>query len=162
MKEINIQPHEMSLLRKILPIICLLVPWEVYYYTGDYSSGWGIKFSLFYANFDMQYGSIFVDLIKQLGLLSYGGFLPSIRTITWFLAAALCLILAIYELSREDIELKLGKNTIAAIFIACSVLSLISSMAVWNSSFKTIPIAPLFFAMGGYILLYAKRSNQEE
>ncbi|MEZ5335697.1 MAG: hypothetical protein R2741_10870 [Methanolobus sp.] len=83
-----------------MPIICLVIPWEIYFYSS-YSSGWGIKFSVFYANFDEMYGTIFVDLLKQMSLLSTGGFLPSVRTLTWIFASILCISLAIYELSKE-------------------------------------------------------------
>ncbi len=154
-------PHDISILRKIMPIICILVPWEVYYYIGDYSKGWGIKFSLFYANFDSQYGNIFVDMIKQLGLLSYGGFLPSVRTITWFVAAILCIALLVYELSKKSLELELKNSNIAAVFIACAILTLVSSLAVWNSAFKAFPIAPFFFSLGGYLLLTANDSSEK-
>ena len=157
MEKIKIKPNDIPLLRKTLPLVCLLIPWEVYFYTGDYSRGWGLKFSVLYANFDMQYGTIFVNLIKQLELLSYGGLLPSIRTISWFMAALLCLVLAIYELSREEIEIKLGNSTLVRGLFICAALTLISSLAVWNSSFRTIPIAPFFFFAGGYLLLYANK-----
>lgn len=153
--------RDLSILKKILPIICTLVPWEVYFYTGDLSKGWGIKFSLFYVNFDTQYGTIFVHIIKQLGLLSSGGVLPSIRTIAWFIAAIMCVILLVYELSKEELEFEIKNSTIAVIFLACSALTLISSLAVWNNAFKTLPIAPFFFALGGYLILHANISDEK-
>ncbi|TGC08963.1 hypothetical protein [Methanolobus halotolerans] len=162
MQNIKISPEDIFLLRKILPLICLITPWEFYFYTSDYSSGWGIKFSVLYANFDVQYGTIFVDLLKQLTLLSYGGFLPSLRTITWSMAALLCIAVVFYELFRQNIEMELSIRTIAILLIACAVMTLISSTAVWNSSFSTIPIAPIFFAFSGCLLLYASSSQETE
>lgn len=153
MPEINMNARDYSILRKILPMICALVPWEIYYYISNFSKGWGIKFSVFYANFDSQYGTLFVDIIKQLGLLSHGGFLPSIRTIAWFAASMMCVALLIYELSNEELQFELKNSTIAAIFFISSALTLVSSLAVWGDSFKTIPIAPFFFAMAGYLIL---------
>lgn len=161
MNKINMSPRDFSILRKTLPIICLLVPWEVYFYTSDFSKGWGLKFSVFYANFDSQYGTLFVNLVKQLGMLSYGGLLPSIRTIAWFMAALISVILLVYELSKEELDFELKNSTVVAAFIACSALTLISSMAVWNASFKAIPIAPVFFALGAYLLLQANNPKED-
>ena len=160
MKDIAIKTDEIGLLRKILPVICLLVPWEAYFYS-NYSSGWGIKFSVFYANFDIIYGTIFVDLFQQMSLLSNGGFLPSVRTLGWVFASILCIALAIYEISKDNIELEIGleTKTTAHVFIACGVLTAISSLAVWNSTFRTLPIAPLFFFGSGYLLL---RSDKKQ
>jgi len=166
MDHIKISPKDIFLLRKLLPFICLVVPWEFYFYTSDYSTGWGIKFSVFYANFDAQYGTLFVDIMKQLTLLSYGGFLPSVRTLTWSMAALLCIIVVFYELFRENIEIKLSMQTTGILLLIGAFLTLISSVAVWNSTFKTIPIAPIFFACSGYLLLHmgkrtdAKKINQ--
>ncbi|MBP1909646.1 hypothetical protein [Methanolobus bombayensis] len=135
-----------------MPPICLAIPWEVYFYSA-YSSGWGIKFSVFYANFDVNYGTIFVSIIKQMTLLSMGGLLPSIRTLAWTLAAIICIMLAGYELLKENIEKELDIRTSGYVLIFCGILSLISSIAVWNSGFKTLPIAPAFFIIFGYILI---------
>lgn len=162
MQNIKISPSDILLLRKILPIICLIVPWEFYFYTSDYSTGWGIKFSVLYTNFDAQYGTLFVDLMKQATLLSYGGFLPSIRTIAWFMAALLCIVIVLYEVFRENIEIHLNIRTIGVLLLACAVLTLLSSVAVWNSSFWTIPIAPAFFAFSGYLLLHTDRYGYSE
>ncbi|MEZ5335696.1 MAG: hypothetical protein R2741_10865 [Methanolobus sp.] len=41
--------------------------------------------------------------------------------------------------------------------MVCGILTLTSSLAVWNSGFKTIPIAPFFFFAFGYILLKKER-----
>ncbi|MDK2938887.1 MAG: hypothetical protein PWQ51_1051 [Methanolobus sp.] len=152
MRFLRIKPDDMKLLRKIMPFICLAIPWEIYFYSA-YSEGWGIKFSVFYANFDINYGTIFVSIIKQMTLLSMGGFLPSIRTIGWILASLICIGLAAYELFKDRIENEINTKTAAYMLIVCGILSLISSLAVWNSSFKTLPIAPLFFGAFGYILL---------
>ncbi|MDW7731584.1 MAG: hypothetical protein SCH66_04025 [Methanolobus sp.] len=149
-------------MRKILPLICLIVPWEFYFYTSDYSTGWGIKFSVLYTNFDAQYGMLFVDLMEQTTLLSYGGFLPSIRTITWLMAALLCIVVMFYELFRENIEIHLNIRTIGILLLACAVLTMVSSVAVWNSSFRTIPVAPVFFTFSGYLLLHADRHGYSE
>ena len=136
MTKINMDPRDISILRKLLPIICILVPWEVFFYTSDFSNGWGIKFSLFYANFDSQYGTLFVDVIKQLGMLSHGGVLPSVRTIAWFMAALISVILLVYELSKEELEFKFKNSTVAAAFLACSALT------------------------GGYLILQANNPNE--
>ncbi|SFM69976.1 hypothetical protein [Methanolobus profundi] len=158
MKALDIKPHELDTLKKLMPVICLSIPWEIYFYS-NYSTGWGIKFSVFYANFDDIYGTIFVDLIQQSSLLSYGGFLPSVRTLGWIFAAILCIALAIYELSKENIELELETRTTAHILILCGILTFISSIAVWNSSFKTLPIAPFFFLAFGYLLLVSDKNS---
>ncbi len=160
MQEIKIKHSDANLLRKIMPLICLIIPWEVYFYS-NYSSGWGIKFSAFYANFDATYGTIFVDLFQQMSLLSNGGFLPSVRTLGWIFGAILCVALAIYELSRKNIELVLETKTTAHILIACGILTAISSLAVWNSTFKTLPIAPFFFIAFGYLLLKAEKEEKD-
>ncbi|MCQ6961650.1 hypothetical protein [Methanolobus chelungpuianus] len=148
-------------MRKLLPVTCLAVPWELYFYTSSYSSGWGIKLSLLYANFDSQYGTLFVNVIRQLSMLSYGGFLPSLRTGAWFLASMLCIILVFYELSRDQLEFRIRTGTTGVMLIVCAVLTLVSSLAVWNSSFMTVPIAPAFFGLAGYFLLSAERSSSE-
>ncbi|MDK2948821.1 MAG: hypothetical protein PWQ63_1981 [Methanolobus sp.] len=154
MRFLRIKPDDMKLLRKIMPFICLAIPWEVYFYSA-YSQGWGIKFSVFYANFDIIYGTIFVSIIKQMTLISMGGFLPSIRTLGWVIASFICIGLAAYELLKDNIEKEIDTKTAGYILITCGILSLISSLAVWNSSFKTLPIAPLFFGAFGYLLLQA-------
>jgi hypothetical protein len=158
MVDLKIKPDDMKLLRKIMPIICLVIPWEIYFYSA-YSEGWGIKFSIFYANFDINYGTIFVSVINQMSLLSMGGFLPSVRTLGWVLASFVCLGLAAYELFKDNIEKEIDTKTAGYILISCGMLSLISSLAVWNSGFKTLPIAPLFFGVFGYILLQTARDG---
>jgi hypothetical protein len=160
MQQIKISPHEVPLLRKLLPLICLAVPWELYFYTSTYSSGWGIKLSILYANFDNQYGMLFVDVTRQLSMLSYGGLLPSVRTLAWFIASILCIILVCYELSRDQLELKTSTKTTAIVLIGCGCLTLASSMAVWNGSFRTIPLAPVIFGLSGYIMLHAEEWSQ--
>ncbi len=150
--------HEIKLLRKIIPIICLAIPWEVYFYSS-YTTGWGIKFSIFYANFDAQYGTLFVSVIQQIGLLSNGGFLPSVRTLAWAIASFMILAVGIYELIKENIEIKIGNATEAYVLIICGILTLISSMAVWNDAFKTLPIAPLFFIPLGSLLLITEKNT---
>lgn len=162
MTHIKIQPQELPLLRKLLPVICLAVPWEFYFYTSSYSSGWGIKLSVLYANFDSQYGTLFVDVTRQLSMLSYGGFLPSVRTIAWFLASLLCITLAFYELSRDQLEIKIKAKTTGLMLIACACLTLASSLAVWNNAFRTIPLAPIFFGLAGYLLLHAEEWGHEQ
>jgi hypothetical protein len=160
MQQIKISPHEVPLLRKLLPLICLVVPWELYFYTSTYSSGWGIKLSVLYANFDNQYGMLFVDVTRQLSMLSYGGLLPSVRTLAWFVASILCILLVCYELSRDQLELKISTRTTAIVLIGCGCLTLVSSMAVWNDSFRTIPLAPVLFGLSGYIMLRAQEWSQ--
>ncbi len=162
MPKIKIRPQEIPILRKLLPVICFIVPWEFYFYTSTYSNGWGIKLSVLYANFDYQYGTLFVDVVRQLSMLSYGGLLPSIRTIAWFMASLLCIILVCYELSRDQLELKFGIRVTGIALIACGLLTLASSIAVWNDSFKTIPVAPVLFGLTGYILLHAEEWSLRE
>jgi hypothetical protein len=158
MKKMELKPGELDIMKKIMPLICLIIPWEVYFYS-NYSSGWGIKLSVFYVNFDDIYGTIFVNLFQQMSLLSNGGFLPSVRTLGWIFAAILCIALAIYELLRENIEIELETKTTAQIIIACGILTTLSSIAVWNNSFKTLPIAPVFFFSFGYLLLHSDRKT---
>ncbi|WP_340820097.1 hypothetical protein [Methanolobus sp. WCC4] len=161
MKSIDIEPGEINLLRKILPAICLIIPWEVYFYSAYYSSGWGIKFSVFYANFDGTYGTIFVNIFQQMALLSNGGFLASVRTLGWIFGAFLCITLVIYELAKDTIEMdiELRTKTTAHALISCGVITAISSFAVWNSAFKTLPIAPFFFIGFGYLLLHLEEKQ---
>lgn len=156
MTHIKIQPHEIPLMRKLLPVVCLAAPWELYFYTSSYSSGWGIKLSVLYANFDSQYGTLFVNVIRQLSMLSYGGFFPSLRTVSWFLASMLCIILVFYELNRNQLEFRIKTSTTGSLLIVCALLTLVSSLAVWNDSFRTVPIAPLFFGLAGYLLMHAE------
>lgn len=160
MQNLRITRNDVAVLRKIVPLICLVIPWEIYFYSA-YSSGWGIKFSLFYANFDINYGTIFVSIIKQISLLSMGGVLPSIRTLAWVIASLICIGLVVYELVKDRIEKELDIRMTGYILIACSVLSLTSSLAVWNSTFKTLPIAPVFFAVFGYIMLQATKDSTD-
>lgn len=160
MTHIKIPPQELPLLRKLLPILCLVVPWEIYYYTSTYSRGWGIKLSLLYANFDSQYGTLFVSVLKQLSMLSYGGFLPSVRTLSWFLASMICISLVCYEISREQLELQTTARTTGLVLIACGCLTLVSSLAVWNGLFRTIPLAPAFFLVTGHLLLQAEEQGR--
>lgn len=162
MVHIKIQPQEIPLMRKLLPVICLAVPWELYFYTSSYSSGWGIKLSVLYANFDRQYGTLFVNVIQQLSMLSYGGFLPSLRTVAWFLASMLCIMLVFYELSRDQLEFRIRTGTTGVLLIVCAVLTMVSSLAVWNGSFRTVPIAPAFFGLAGYFLLHAEQWSSGE
>ena len=74
--------------------------------------------------------------------------------------AILCIALAIYNLSKENIEVELETKTTAHILIACGILTTISSLAVWNSTFKTLPIAPFFFIAFGYLLLKAEKADK--
>ena len=149
MKELPITQNDISALRKLLPLICLIVPWEIY----QYGTGWGIKFSLFYLNFDMSYGTLAVSVLKQLTLLSYAGFAPSIRTISWAVAAALCIGIFVYELLREHVEYKMSIKILGAGLIVCGILLAMSSFVVWSDAFKAIPVGFGFFAVGGYLLM---------
>jgi hypothetical protein len=158
MVDFRIKPGDVKFLKKIMPFICLAIPWEIYFYSA-YSEGWGIKFSVFYANFDINYGTIFVSVIKQMSMLSIGGFLPSVRTLAWVLASFICIGLAAYELFEDRIESEISNKSAGYIFIICGILTLISSLAVWNSGFKTLPIAPLFYGTFGYILLHAAKDD---
>jgi hypothetical protein len=158
MVDFRIKTGDVKFLKKIMPFICLAIPWEIYFYSA-YSEGWGIKFSVFYANFDINYGTIFVSVIKQMSMLSIGGFLPSVRTLAWVLASFICIGRAAYELFEDRIENEISNNTAGYILIICGILTLISSLAVWNSGFKTLPIAPLFYGTFGYILLHAAKDD---
>ena len=129
------------------------MPWEIY----QYSSGWGIKFSLFYLNFDMTYGTLAVNVLKQLTMLSYGGFAPSVRTISWALAATLCVGIFVYELAREQIEYKVSVGIPGAGLLVCGVLLTVSSFVVWSDAFRAVPIGFGFFALCGYLLIGIER-----
>ncbi len=152
----KITHRDTNLLRKIMPFICLTIPWEIYFY----STGWGIKFSVFYANFDITYGTLFVSIFKQMTLLSYGGFLPSIRSLAWIAGAILCLLLAVYELLKEEMKKDYGTRTTGIALISCGILTFVSSVAIWNSDFKTLPVAPLFFIAFGYLLIQADKREE--
>lgn len=149
MTNLPIKPKEVSLLRRLFPLICITVPWEIY----QYSTGWGIKFSLFYLNFDMTYGTIAVSVLKQLTMLVYGGFAPSIRTISWAAAAVLCVIIVAYEFLREQVEYDVSTRMIGVGLLVCGTLLAVSSFAVWNEAFKAIPVGLGFFAVCGYLLM---------
>jgi len=150
MKHLAINPSELVLLRKIMPIICIIVPWEFYFY----STGWGIKFSFFYANFDMAYGTLLVNVVEQLSMLSYGGFAPSFRTISWFFGALICAVVSINELFREDLLKTLSVRTSGYLLLLCSAFNILGSFAVWSSSFRAIPVAFLFLLFTVYIYIY--------
>ena len=153
MKELPITQNDIPVLRKLLPLVCLIVPWEIY----QYGTGWGIKFSLFYLNFDMTYGTLAVSVLKQLTMLSYGGFAPSIRTVFWALAAALCVGIFVYELAREQLEYEVSINTLGAGLLVCGILLAVSSFVVWSDAFRAIPVGFGFFAVGGYLLMVIER-----
>ena len=153
MKELSITKTDIPVLRKLLPFVCLIVPWEIY----QYSTGWGIKFSLFYLNFDMIYGTLAVSVLKQLTMLSYGGFAPSIRTIFWALAAALCVGIFVYELAREQVEYKVSVMMLGAGLLVCGALLAVSSFVVWSDAFRAVPIGFGFFAVCGYLLMGIER-----
>ena len=153
MKELPITRNGIPALRKLLPLVCLIVPWEIY----QYSTGWGIKFSLFYLNFDMIYGTLAVSVLKQLTLLSNGGFAPSIRTIFWAVAAALCVLIFVYELAREYVEYEVSIKMLGAGLLVCGTLLAVSSFVVWCDAFKAIPVGFGFFAVGGYLLMVIGR-----
>ena len=153
MKELSITKNDIPVLRKLLPFVCLIVPWEIY----QYSTGWGIKFSLFYLNFDMTYGTLAVSVLKQLTMLSYGGFAPSIRTIFWALAAALCVGIFVYELAREQVEYKVSVMMPGAGLLVCGALLAVSSFVVWSDAFRAVPIGFAFFAVCGYLLMGIER-----
>ena len=149
MKELPITQNDIPVLRKLLPLVCLIVPWEIY----QYGTGWGIKFSLFYLNFDMTYGTLAVSVLKQLTMLSYGGFAPSIRTVFWALAAVLCVGIFVYEMLREQLEYELSIKMLGAGLIICGILLAVSSFIVWSDAFRAIPVGFGFFAVGGYLLM---------
>ena len=150
MRYLPIKSYDLVLLRKIMPIICIIVPWEFYFY----NTGWGIKFSFFYANFDIIYGTLFVNVVKQLSMLSYGGLAPSFRTISWFLGALICVVVSINEFFREDLLKTLSLRTSGYLFILCSIFNLLGSFVVWSNSFRTIPVVFLFFLFAAYIYFY--------
>ena len=153
MKELPITKNDIHILRKLLPLVCLIVPWEIY----QYSTGWGIKFSLFYLNFDMTYGTLAVSVLKQLTMLSYGGFAPSVRTVFWALAAALCVGIFVYELAREQIEYEVSVKMLGAGLLVCGTLLAVSSFIVWSDAFRAVPIGFGFFAVCGYLLMGIER-----
>lgn len=157
MSDLKVNSIDTKLFEKYLPIIALIIPWEIYFYSG-YSHGWGIKFSLFYSNFDDIYGTLFVNIIQQMSLLSYGGVLASARTVGWILSSILCIVLAVYELLRPGIRIKFHENLTADVFTICGIFMLVSSLSVWNSGFQTLPIAPFFFGGCSYIL---RKKNEE-
>jgi len=98
-----------------------------------------------------------VSVLKQLTLLSYGGFAPSIRTITWAGAAALCVLIFVYELAREQMEYELSSKMIGMGLLVCGVLLVVSSFIVWSDAFKAIPVGFGFFAVCGYLMMGLER-----
>ncbi|WP_394697812.1 hypothetical protein [uncultured Methanomethylovorans sp.] len=136
-----------------MPLICIIVPWEFYFYNSLYSTGWGIKFSLFYVNFDMVYGTLFVDVAKQLSLLSYGGLAPSFRTISWFLGALICVVVLINENFKENLSETFSVRTSGYLLILCSAFNILGSFVVWSSSFKAMPIGFIFLLFTAYFFL---------
>ena len=165
MKELSITQNDIPALRKMLPLVCLIVPWEIY----QYSTGWGIKFSLFYLNFDMTYGTLAVSVLRQLTMLSYGGFAPSIRTIFWALAAVLCVGIFVYEMLRargtqeaqeaqetQEIQ-EMSSKMLGVGLLLCGTLLAVSSFIVWSNAFRAVPVGFGFFAVGGYLLMQIER-----
>jgi hypothetical protein len=153
MKKQLIAQSDIPALRKLLPFVCLIVPWEIY----QYSTGWGIKFSLFYLNFDMTYGTLAVSVLKQLTMLSYGGFAPSIRTVFWALAAALCVGIFVYEVLRAREVQEVSSKMLGAGLLVCGTLLAVSSFIVWSDAFRAVPVGFGFFAVGGYLLMGIKQ-----
>lgn len=153
MTRLHIKASDIFLLRKIMPLICIIVPWEFYFYNSLYSTGWGIKFSLFYVNFDMVYGTLLVDVVKQLSMLSYGGLAPSFRTISWFLGALICVVVLINENFKENLSETLSVRTSGYLLILCSAFNILGSLVVWGSSFKAMPIGFIFLLFTAYIFL---------
>lgn len=153
MTRLHIKASDIFLLRKIMPLICIIVPWEFYFYNSLYSTGWGIKFSLFYVNFDMVYGTLFVDVVKQLSMLSYGGLAPSFRTISWFLGALICVVVLVNENFKENLSETFSVRTSGYLLILCSAFNILGSLVVWGSSFKTMPIGFIFLLFTAYIFL---------
>lgn len=151
MNHLRINPSELVLLRKIMPLLCIIVPWEFYFY----STGWGIKFSLFYVNFDMTYGTFFVNVVKQLSMLSYGGIAPSFRTVSWFLGALICVVVLINEFFREDLSQAFSVRTSGYLLILCSAFNILGSLVVWSSSFRAVPVVFVFSLFTAYIFLTA-------
>lgn len=43
MKKLLLKPSELVFLRNIMPIVCVIVPWEFYFY----ATGWGYNFPFF-------------------------------------------------------------------------------------------------------------------
>lgn len=158
MNPLAINPSELVLLRKIMPIICIIVPWEFYFY----STGWGIKFSFFYANFDMTYGTLLVNVVEQLSMLSYGGLAPSFRTISWFFGALICVIVSVNEFFRADLFKTLSIRTSGYLLLLCSAFNILGSFAVWSGSFKAIPVAFLFLLFAAYICIYNSQRESIE
>ncbi|MBN2487641.1 MAG: hypothetical protein JXA98_01285 [Methanosarcinaceae archaeon] len=148
-----IKSKEVPLLRRLLPLICITVPWEIYQYNIGWTAGWGIKFSLFYLNFDMTYGTIVVSVLKQLTMLSSGGVAASIRTISWAAASLLCVVIVAYELLRDKVEYDVSTRMTGMGLLVCGTLLAVSSFAVWNEAFKAIPVGFGFFAVCGYLLI---------
>ena len=153
MTRLHIKASDIFLLRKIMPLICIIVPWEFYFYNSLYSTGWGIKFSLFYVNFDMVYGILFVDVVKQLSMLSYGGLAPSFRTISWFLGALICVVVLVNENFKENLSEAFSVRTSGYLLILCSAFNILGSLVVWGSSFKAMPIGFIFLLFTAYIFL---------
>ncbi len=161
MNHLHINSLELVLLRKIMPILCIIVPWEFYFYNISYSSGWGIKFSLLYVNFDITYGTIFVNVVQQLSMLSYGGLTPSLlapsfRTISWFLGALICMVVLINEIFKENLSETFSVHTSGYLLLLCSAFNILGSFVVWSSSFKAIPVGFAFSLFAAYVFLSAK------
>lgn len=153
MKHLHLNASDLVIFRKIMPLICIIVPWELYFYSVSYSRGWGIKFSLFYANFDAIYGHLFVNVVQQLSMLSYGGLAPSFRTISWFVAALICVVVLITEFFREDLSSTFSVRTSGYLLLLCSGVNILGSLVVLSSSFKAIPIGFVFSLFTSYIFL---------
>lgn len=153
MARLHIKSSDIFLLRKIMAFICMIVPWEFYFYNGLYNTGWAIKFSLFYINFDMVYGALVVNVVKQLSMLSYGWIPPSFRTISWFLGALICLVVLINKNFKENLSQTFSAHSSGYLLILCSVFNILGSIVVWSSFFKAMPIGFVFLLFAAYIYL---------
>jgi ABC-type Fe3+ transport system permease subunit len=101
----------------------------------------------------MTYGTIAVRVLKQLTMLAYGGFAPSIRTISWAAAAVLCVAIVAYELLRDKVEYDVSNRMIGLGLLVCGTLLAVSSFAVWNEAFKAVPVGFGFFAVCGHLFM---------
>ncbi|MCK5341756.1 MAG: hypothetical protein KAR20_00040 [Candidatus Heimdallarchaeota archaeon] len=90
-------------------------------------------------------------------MLSYGGFAPSVRTISWALAATLCVGIFVYELAREQIGYKASVGIPGAGLLVCGILLTVSSFVVWSDAFRAVPIGFGFFAVCRYLLIGIER-----
>ena len=138
-------------LRKILPLVCLIIPWE--YFSNDllHPDIWGFKFSLFTIVFGFY--DHFQTFIQYMSNYNLQSILTDIRMLSWLFGTIISILLVVYELLRETLNIDFNTKTTAYAILVCGILSAISFVSRGSSSWTAFPIAPFFYVVFANMLL---------